>query len=414
MKVSTRVFALFVSGSLMLGSVQAQSDPAAAESETPDTTVAGPQTDAPPGTTHGQPPEQNKPVVVPRSPEELEQLVAPIALYPDSLLAQILAAATYPAEVVEADRWMHEHTDLDADVLAQRVDAQSWDLSVKALTQLPSVLTTMDTDLMWTSSLGDAYSSGPEAVFDAIQVMRRRAQEAGNLQTTPQENVTTDGQTIVIEPTDPDLVYLPEYDPWYAYGDPLAVYPGWVDAPDAYLDGPGIAFGLGVGIGVFAGYGWGWDHWRRDWHRHDHDRFISHGRALAGNDHFGHDHTFGARPGASAPGGFPRGGEPLHDGGLAHRGGLAHEPGFPHEGGFSHEAGFPHPGGGGGSHAGGLVGSLPSGVHPGVAGGFNHGGITGVTPGHASMGAGSQGPGGSHAAGGLPAGGGFHAGGGHR
>jgi Protein of unknown function (DUF3300) len=371
MKASTRVLALFVSGSLMLGSVQAQSDPAAVESETPDTTVAGPQTDAPPETTHGQPPEQNEPVVVPRSPEELEQLVAPIALYPDSLLAQILAAATYPAEVVEADRWMHEHTDLDADVLAQRVDAQSWDLSVKALTQLPSVLTTMDTDLMWTSSLGDAYSSGPEAVFDAIQVMRRRAQEAGNLQTTPQENVTTDGQTIVIEPTDPDLVYLPEYDPWYAYGDPLAVYPGWVDVPDAYLDGPGIAFGLGVGIGVFAGYGWGWHHWRRDWHRHDHDRFIS-------------------------------------------RGGLAHEPGFPHEGGFSQEAGFPHPGGGGGSHAGGLVGSLPSGVHPGVAGGFNHGGITGVTPGHASMGAGSQGPGGFHAAGGLPAGGGFHAGGGHR
>src|SRR6202043_2888596 len=102
--------------------VQAQSDPAAAESETPDTTVAGPQTDAPPGTTHGQPPEQNEPVVVPRSPEELEQLVAPIALYPDSLVAQILAAATYPAEVVEADRWMQSHSNLKGEELAKEVD----------------------------------------------------------------------------------------------------------------------------------------------------------------------------------------------------------------------------------------------------------------------------------------------------
>jgi hypothetical protein len=124
------------------------------------------------------------------TPAQLQQLVAPIALYPDALAAQILAAATYPEEVVEADRWMQQHTGVQGEQLAQAVDQQPWDPSVKALTQFPSVLANMDKNLSWTSSLGDAYINQQQDVMTAIQVMRQRAQQAGNLQTTSQQKVT--------------------------------------------------------------------------------------------------------------------------------------------------------------------------------------------------------------------------------
>lgn len=115
------------------------------------------------------------------TPEQLQQLVAPIALYPDALVAQVLAAATYPAEVVEADRRMQQNPNLKGKQLADEVDKQSWDPSVKALTQFPSVLANMDKNLSWTSSLGDAYVNQQQDVMDAVQVMRSRAQSAGNL-----------------------------------------------------------------------------------------------------------------------------------------------------------------------------------------------------------------------------------------
>src|SRR5438105_8193836 len=113
---------------------------------------------------------------------------------------------------------------LEGDALAQAVDPQSWDPSVKALTQFPSVLAMMDKNLSWTSSLGDAYVNGQQNVLDAVQVMRQRAQQAGNLKSTQQQTVTTQGQTIVIEPTDPEVVYVPEYDPWVVYGDPRIIF----------------------------------------------------------------------------------------------------------------------------------------------------------------------------------------------
>src|SRR5207245_11423667 len=138
------------------------------------------------------------------SPEQLQQLVAPIALYPDSLVAQILAAATYPDQVVEADRWLEQHPELKGQQLAQEVDKQPWDPSLKALTEFPSVLANMDKNLSWTSLLGDAYINQPQDVMDAIQVMRQRAQESGNLKTTSQEKVSQQGKTIEIEPADPD------------------------------------------------------------------------------------------------------------------------------------------------------------------------------------------------------------------
>jgi hypothetical protein len=225
------------------------------------------------------------------STQELDQLVAPIALYPDALIAQILAGATYPTEIVEADRWMQQHPDLKGDALAKAVDAQSWDSGVKALTQFPGLLGMMDQNLSWTSSLGEAYVNGQQNVLDAVQVMRQRAQQAGNLKSTQQQSVTTQGNTIVIEPTDPQLVYVPEYDPWIVYGDPLAFYPGWIGVPGFFFDGPGIGFGAGIGIGLFGGFGWGWHSWGTDWHRHGlihgNHPYISHGREFGNRNGFG-------------------------------------------------------------------------------------------------------------------------------
>jgi hypothetical protein len=165
------------------------------------------------------------------SESQLDQLVAPIALYPDSLVAQILAAATYPDQVVQADRWMQQHPGLQGDALAQDVNQQPWDPSVKALTEVPSVLANMDRNLSWTSSLGDAEVNQPQDVMAAVQTMRQRAMEAGNLNNTPQERVAQDGANIVIEPASQQVVYVPEYDPWYVYGSPVAVWPGWYTYP---------------------------------------------------------------------------------------------------------------------------------------------------------------------------------------
>src|SRR6266852_5933558 len=161
-----------------------------------------------------------------QTPDQLQRLVAPIALYPDSLVAQILAASTFPEQVVEADRWVQAHPDLKGDALAQAVDQQPWDPSVKALAAFPSVLGNMDKNLSWTSSLGDAYYNQEQDVMDAVQVMRQRAEESGNLKNTPQQTVT-EGSDIEIEPVSPETVYVPAYDPWIMYGGPLAAWPGW-------------------------------------------------------------------------------------------------------------------------------------------------------------------------------------------
>src|SRR2546422_4225849 len=150
-------------------------------------------------------------VVVDQTPGQLDQLVAPIALYPDALVAQILGACTYPTEIVEADRWMQEHSGLKGQELAQAVDQQSWDPSIKALTPFPSVLANLDKNLSWASALGDAYVNQQQAVLDAVQEMRGRAQQQGNLTSTSEQTVTDQGPTIVIQPADPEIVYVPTY-----------------------------------------------------------------------------------------------------------------------------------------------------------------------------------------------------------
>jgi uncharacterized membrane protein YgcG len=203
-----------------------------------------------------------------QTPEQLQQLVAPIALYPDSLVAQILAASTFPEQVVEADRWVQANPSLKGDALGQAVDQQSWDPSVKALAAFPSVLGNMDKNLSWTSSLGDAYYNDQQDVMDAVQVMRQRAQAAGDLKTTPQQTIATQGATIVIQPASPNVVYVPAYDPWLVYGAPIMAWPGWYPYPGIWFGGPYLSFGVGFGVGFFGGYGWGWPHWGFDWRNH--------------------------------------------------------------------------------------------------------------------------------------------------
>src|SRR5712671_4632181 len=226
--------------------------------------------------------EQSPAPLAQQSPQELQQLVAPIALYPDALVAQVLAASTYPAEIVEADRWMQSHSNLKGEELAKEVDKQPWDPSVKALTQFPSVLENMDKNLSWTSSLGDAYVNQQQDVTDAVQVLRQQARKAGKLDSNEQENVTTQANTIVIQPANPDVVYVPAYDPWLVYGAPIVAYPGWYPEPGIYWGGVGLSFGIGFGIGYFGGFGWGWGHWGYDWHGRraffDHHAFVSHSR----------------------------------------------------------------------------------------------------------------------------------------
>ena len=324
------------------------------------------------------------PQAVQQSPEQLRQLVAPIALYPDPLIGQILAAATYPAQVLEADKWMQQHQGLTGDALAKAVDKQSWDPSVKALTQFPAVLSNLSQNLAWTSELGEAYINQRQDVTQTIQAMRHLAKDAGNLKPTAQENVTTDGDTIDIEPASTDQVYVPQYDPWDVYGDALPIFPGWDPYPGLYLYGPGIGFGLGFGIGLFAGYGWGWNHWGCDWHHggveYNHQAFVSHSRSIVNRNsgratanHF-HATRMNGSHFAHANGRSFAGHAASHATHRLYAGASRHSSAhvFFHSGG-SHGGGF-HGGGfhSGGSHGGGFHGG---GFHGGGGhGGGGHGG----------------------------------------
>jgi len=177
--------------------------------------------------------EQAAAPVVSQSPEQLQQLVAPIALYPDELVAQVLAAATYPTEVVEADRWLQEHPDLKGQELAQAIDQQPWDPSVKALTQFPSVVANMDKNLSWTSSLGEAYVNQPQQVMDAVQAMRRQAQQAGNLKSTPQQTVKArDRRSSLNQPNPTSFMYRSMIPGWFT-GRSCRSGPAGMPIPDS-------------------------------------------------------------------------------------------------------------------------------------------------------------------------------------
>jgi uncharacterized membrane protein YgcG len=314
--------------------------------------------------------------------EQLQQLVAPIALYPDSLVAQILAASAFPEQVVEADRWAQAHPDLKGIDLGHAVDQQPWDPSVKALAAFPSVLGNMDKNLSWTSSLGDAYYNQQPDVMDAVQVMRQRAQTAGNLATTPQQTVATQDSNISIAPTDPDEVYVPAYNPWSVYGGPVVAWPGWYPYPGIWFGGPYLSWGGGFGIGWFGGFGWGWGHWGFNWG----GRYAMYG----GGRYYSGSRTFYNRSSyaraAGARGGFN-----------GARGGVYNRPGAtarPFDGNRQAARGYAAPRG-------------QSGVRSGAYSGYNHGGQARSYSSRGRVSAGAA-PGGGHA------GGGGHGGGGRR
>jgi len=193
---------------------------------------------------------------------ELDQMLAPIALYPDSLLAQVLIGATYPDQVVEADRWVKDHPDLKGDALNAELDKMDWDLSVKALAPFPQVLAMMDDQLDWTRKLGEAFMAQEKEVMASIQGLRSKAYAQGNLKTTDQQKVTVAGEAIEIEPAQSDVVYVPYYDPAVIYGDWWwPAYPPYAYFPFAAAFITAGLFGWGWGFGVGPFWNWGWGSW---------------------------------------------------------------------------------------------------------------------------------------------------------
>jgi hypothetical protein len=204
----------------------------------------------------------------PLSADELQQLVAPIALYPDALVAQILGAATFPDQLASASSWLQQNKNLTGSALMQAVDAQPWDPSVKALTQFPSVLDNLASNLSWTSALGEAYHTQAADVMTAVQALRAKARAAGNLKSGSQITVVQQSpQVIVIQPTNPQVVYVPQYNPAVVYGTPY-VTPGYSAATVAATGL--LAFGVGIAVGAAISNnhccGWGYSYWNCNWH----------------------------------------------------------------------------------------------------------------------------------------------------
>jgi hypothetical protein len=222
---------------------------------------------------------------------QIDQMLAPIALYPDDLLGPILMASTYPQEIVEADRWLKNpaNASLDGAQLAQALQQEPWDASVKSLVPFPQIVSMIDENLSWTEQLGDAFLAQQNDVMDAVQQLRTRAQSAGTLASTPHESVTNNDEGIEIAPADANTVDVPVYDPNQAYGEwPYSDYP-----PDDFSI-TGYPVGSFISIGIVAPL-WGWDHW--DWRHH----------RLA----------VSAGPGAGPPGRFaPWRHDPVHRGGV--------------------------------------------------------------------------------------------------
>jgi hypothetical protein len=372
--------------------VQGAADQGSANQGAPDQSAPAPAQDAP-----AQAPGQaaSAPAYMQQTADQLQQLVAPIALYPDSLVAQILAASTFPEQVVEADRFVQAHPDLKGTDLGNAVNSERWDPSVKALASFPSVLGNMDKNLSWTSSLGDAYYNQQQDVMAAVQVMRRKAQDTGNLKTTQQQAVTEKDSDIEIAPVDPEVVYVPAYDPWLVYGYPVVAWPGWYPYPGIWFGGPYLSFGIGFGIGWWGGFGWGWGSWGFDWHNHyavyNNNRYYSRSTTFYNRNNF-------YRGGGERGGDFDRAGRGSDRAGAGDRaGGGSDRAG----GGNRAFDGDRQAARGYGSERGG------SGVRSGAFSGYDRGG---QTRSYSSRGYSSFGGGGFHGGGG----GGFHGGGGGR
>ena len=196
-------------------------------------------------------------------PDQLDSLVAPIALYPDPLLAQTLAASTYPLEIVQLQQWLEKNPKLKDKELADAVAKQPWDPSVQAMAALPDVVKRLADDIQWTTDLGNAFLAQQSDVMDAVQRMRKKAQDKGNLKSSEQQKVetkTVENKTvIVVEQADPQVVYVPSYNPTVVYGAPVYAYPPiYYPPPGYYAAGMAVSFGVGMAMGAMWSGGWGW------------------------------------------------------------------------------------------------------------------------------------------------------------
>jgi hypothetical protein len=254
-------------GALLIGTAPA---PLQAQAPLPPPVVAPPATQPYGASPAAPPPAAAQPTDAQGyNTEQLDALLAPIALYPDQLLTQILMASTYPLQVVEAARWVTDPANkaLTGDALAAALAQQTWDPSVKSLVPFPQVLAMMNSKLDWLQQLGYAVSVQQSAVMDSVQRLRHQAQAAGQCQTTAQQVVTTQDQAIVIAPAQPDVVYVPVYDPTVVYGGwPYPLYPPvYLVPPPWYYGGPVLGIGLvfGLGVPIYGGF-WGWarPNWR--------------------------------------------------------------------------------------------------------------------------------------------------------
>lgn len=271
---------------------------------------------APAGSPQGWPAAQQAPPLL--SPEQLDNLVAPVALYPDPLLGQVLAASTYPLEIMEAQQWLQHNRNLQGTQLLDAAKQQNWDPSVQALVAFPDALNLLSNDIQWTTDLGNAFLGQQADVMSAVQAMRARAQGNGRLQSTPQQVVTLDTQggqnAIEIQPANPQVIYVPVYQPEYVYGPPA-----WGAYPDLWYP-PGFGFGFGFGAGLFIGGlfpGWGgWGGWGWGCGWFGHGLFVNTGFF----NRYGFHGGFGGRFGG---------------GGFGGRTAWAHDPG--------HRMGVPYP-----------------------------------------------------------------------
>jgi len=221
------------------------------------------------------------------SQAQIEQMVAPIALYPDALLAQVLMASTYPLEIVQASRWQKKNASLKGEALDKALLAETWDPSVKTLAMFPSVLERMNENLDWTQDLGDAFLAQEQDVMDTVQRLRREAQKTGALKDTPQQKVVVEKESVVIEPADPQTVYVPTYNPAQVYGTPApetvyypTVYQQPVQTTTTSSVDPVVAFGAGALVGGLLTAAIMWDD-DDDWHGY---HVWNHGPGYWNND----------------------------------------------------------------------------------------------------------------------------------
>lgn len=196
-------------------------------------------------------------------PEQLDSLVAPIALYPDPLLSQTLVASTYPLEVIQLKQWLDQHKDLKDKALADAVQKQDWDPSIQAMAALPDVVKQLADNIKWTTDLGNAFLAQQSDVMDAVQRMRKKASDAGTLKSSEQQKVETkvveNKQVIIVEQANPQVIYVPSYNPTVVYGAPIYPYPAIAYPPPGYYAaGMAISFGVGMAMGAAWGGGWGY------------------------------------------------------------------------------------------------------------------------------------------------------------